>query len=601
MRQELDIHIIDSIKEYIIQRLNLKTHPEIINNLNSIKRLYVENLCETANARMQCRPSKQEIVIDKQFCLFDKNMKVTGLDPDAKQLIYTQIGHELLHIASHDEKNAYSGINCYSNDFNRGLNEGITQMITEDIFGYTLSPFTDSRTYQEFKKVAKIIKNTIGYNSILNSYFFHNNQIEEECNKLANDKYFFQKLNKELTGLYYLKKTASKNATEQVLIVLKERMKNIYYKLVVNIVIPKLKTLKEDEKKQFISNIIKDVSDNKIVEKEIISILKSTIHLSNNELEDLKVKLSNQTKLINEKQDFVEKLYQSPNEAMKKIYVDEVGNIKYLSNSGKNPEIQNEDMLTSIYLIMYKENKNYQLSSTTISTTIESIKNNEPITFNTKDIRKRKIWLSIIKQEAAKQGIFIITSYNELNTNLKIKVQHVNIKKGILSFDDLKTIAENFSVDLDNYNNLIVRDRKTNKIVNNSKINSYAIFANIWLDKASTNTMQNESIAGITSAFDDKNKKLYNALMSAMIKNIKQDGRLNLSELQNYFANNEQAIAVLSQLFKNQTMYQYIYSYMKNIEEAKSLVQNEKGYTELNDPNYEKNRIANVTNSILKR
>jgi len=605
MRQAIDEKILNSIKETIIRKLNLNKYPELIQRLNKIEYLYVEDLTETIHARMQCRPSKQEIAIDKQFCLFDKNNKVVGLDPSTQKLIYTQLGHELLHAVSADSKNQYSGINDYTNDNNRGLNEGITQMITEDIFGYTLSPFTDSIKYQEFKKVAKIIKNSIGYKPILNSYFFHtddkNDNMKDEFNKLSNDKTFYEKLNKQLTNLYYLAKTTdNKNYKGQAKLIITQRMKIIYYELIINIVIPKLKTLSKEDKHKYISNIIKDISDNKIVEKEIISILKSTINLSNEQLNQLKINLSEQTKGINEREDFINNLYTKPKAAIKRIFVEETGVIKHISSNRQTREIKNEDLMTDIYLVLYNENKNYQLSNSIIQNVLERIKKGEEITFNTKDIKKRKIWFSKIKEEATKQDILILNSYKDLNTNNNIKIKHINIKNGILSFEDLKIIAENYSIQLDSSNNFVVTDKKYNKTINNARLKSYAIFANMWLTYAAEYTLKNESIKGLSSAFDTKNRTIYDNIMTILQKNIKTNGELNFKELEIY-NNNQHAISIFRKLFQNQTSYQYVYNYMRNISDIKSMSQNELSYAELETSDYEKKRIESITNSILKR
>ena len=74
--------------------------------------------------------------------------------------------HELLHVASTkvDEDNIYSGISL--NDYNVGLNEGFTQLLTEEYFSINKE---DTLTYPYETLVAKIIYLIMG-KDMLNSY-----------------------------------------------------------------------------------------------------------------------------------------------------------------------------------------------------------------------------------------------------------------------------------------------------------------------------------------------------------------------------------------------------------------------------------------------
>jgi len=122
----------------------------------------------------------------------------------------------------------------------------------------------------------------------------------------------------------------------------------------------------------------------------------------------------------------------------------------------------------------------------------------------------------------------------------------------------------------------------------------------MWLTYAAEYTLKNESIKGLSSAFDTKNRTIYDNIMTILQKNIKTNGELNFKELEIY-NNNQHAISIFRKLFQNQTSYQYVYNYMRNISDIKSMSQNELSYAELETSDYEKKRIESITNSILKR
>lgn len=285
--KNIRIKIDERVLKYIKQRLinHFKFNQILIDRLNSgCQALYVENLTETSIARMISR--KNEIAIDKQFVIFDDKGNVIGFDKNATKLIESQLGHELLHAASREKKDdiGYNGIRShneqtkqYINNYT-GLNEGITQMFTEDVFGYTVSPFSDG--YKDLKKIAKIMRLCLGNKPFLNSYFLHNDMLKEACDKLSGND-FYKDLNKALTDLYYLRKS-SKNKGESfkqlAIKIYNKRMKACFANVIINLVLPKLELMQENEKKNFIKEILNVVSDDKERQKEVEFLLAVNLH-----------------------------------------------------------------------------------------------------------------------------------------------------------------------------------------------------------------------------------------------------------------------------------------------------------------------------------
>lgn len=598
MKQEIDKSYLNSIKKKIIDKLYLKNgHEDIIKRMEGIQHVYVSALEDECGAKMRCQ--KTDIIIDKQFCIFDENGTFKSFDPKNAKLIESQIGHEVLHAASRDE--IIKGSLGFTNDDGRGLNEGVTQMITENVFGYVVNPFTDSN-YKDFKKMAKIITNTIRHKKVLRSYFYHENDMKDACNQIAGNNSFFDIFNKHLTGIYKLKELKRETKyTEQVNLIRKERINLAYKSLIVNIVIPHLKTLTEEEKYEYIKKIIRDIDDDRLMSKEIIEILKSTINKSDEELKQIKEQLSKKEKSLYAREDFVRELNNAPAKALKKIFVDQTGKVSYKLDNNKIINIKNEDLLSKVYEALYDNNPKHHMYDYEIENIKNKIKNGEEISFNTGNVLKRKIWLAKIKSIMAKEGIVLLNNFNELNTIHKIIPKTINVKKGILEYHDLRKIAETYKLNHEN-NVITVINRKTNLEVSDTTLKSYAIFANFWLDNAKTYEDNNKEIPGIDSAYNFTNRQIYNDIMEIMKKNMIDTGKLNNEELNNYATKNPSAKQIIDSIFRNPKTYEVVYDYMTRIVEKRKLsAEKEITLIEKNYTNYNEEYIDRVTKSILSK
>ena len=288
MKIKLDEKYLNAIKNKLIA--SLKSSPKVIECMNSGSiSFYLENLKETRDAAMMSFST--HISIDKSFFDFDDNGYVLGFKKSKTKIIRSQLGHELLHAASGNRE--YSGLNKLSDDKKRGLNEGITQMYTEDVFGYVVSHFSDG--YRDYKKIAKIIRLCVGDDPVKKSYFEHTNDLDIACANLSGDYAFFDELNQILTDLYYMKKIAKK-ASKAGKIELKkiyyERVKVSFASVIVNLVVPKLKSIKSaDERRNFIKSIFLVIDDDINIVRMVRNLMINELSMSPEELEREKTKL----------------------------------------------------------------------------------------------------------------------------------------------------------------------------------------------------------------------------------------------------------------------------------------------------------------------
>lgn len=559
MRIKLDERYLNSIKQKLITRFNLSQ--EIIDTLNrNSSALYVENLKETSNAMMMSRNG--EIAIDKQFIVFDNNGNIIGFNQNYYKLVESQLGHELLHASS--KSNGYSGIYKMSDDNNRGLNEGITQMFTEDTFGYVVSRFSDR--YTDFKKIAKIMRLCVGDEPFRSSYFSHTDKLKESCFNLAGDINFYDEFNRALTDLYYLKQNTVIKNKEQLNIVKKiyeQRMRICYTNLIVNMVIPRMKKFKSDiEARNFINSLLRVVADDKEITREIIDMLKDKIKLDDKELVEEKKKIQ----LFEKKQKEKTKVFNLLNQnklSSSQFAIDSEGRIFYINDSNIQVVIEeDEELYTHIYGILFKEvyGKNIDMDRY-----VDNLQNNNKLSLPT-DIspKMKRIFFSGLKMKAREKGIEILNSYKEVNNN----VINLSFVSKNVEFKDLIKYIENFELKPkkeESFNGeYIVVNKITNKQVENDEICTNVKFAYLWLS-THQHQVDDEHIPGITDAFSAENEVLYNELLEKMSINIRNNGNINPEELYAFAENhsNSRMEKIARTIINNPLSYEWIYSFVK--------------------------------------
>lgn len=275
-RKQMDRKILEQLKDKILIYLKNRGFQKcefIRENLDKVAGLYVENMIERDGPRMQSRGEKgqtvkengtykivkkpSEIAIDKGFVLFDENDNPIGIDANVRKLIMTQLTHELIHSGTRFD--GHSGIKTTKQ--NTGLDEGMTQMFTEKIWGYTLSPNSDSK-YKDFKKIAKILDATFGEQVSIDAYFNHSDALENACNNLSQNDKFYSDMNKYLTSTYDMRKAVPKDSRDKyyqtIMQPISEKMIDLVYdKVCTEIVIPKIKTLSRDEQRKIFARHIR--------------------------------------------------------------------------------------------------------------------------------------------------------------------------------------------------------------------------------------------------------------------------------------------------------------------------------------------------------
>lgn len=585
MRIKIDERVLKYIKQRLINYFQFDQI--LMDRLNDgCQALYVENLTEVTGARMVSR--KNEIAIDKQFVIFDNDGNVIGFDKNVSKLLESQLGHELLHSASREKKEniRYNGIRTYNEQtktkINKyiGLNEGITQMFTEDAFGYVVSPFSDR--YKDFKKIAKIMRLCLGNKPFFNSYFLHNDMLKEECDKLSGNDFYID-INKALTDLYYLNKFSQgkEQSYRQLAIkIYNKRIKLCFANVIINLVLPKLNLMSENEKKNFIKEILKVVSDDKEIQKEVEYLLARIIKMDKNQLEEEKAKISLFEASQIEKFDLIN-LMETEDPT---FYLTNLGEIFYMKDNTFIP-IKDDTLLCEyIYASLFDS---YFRRKIDVDAYIKQIKETKKIVFPDNYNEKfKRILFSKVKQQALEEhGIILLNCYLEcINNELKIDYVNKNI-----SFSNLKTLLNRYELRINGkLGNYIVIDKITQKQIYDKNIINGVRFAYLWLNIAKRR-YSNETIPGITDAFSNVNEQIYNQIVNYMIKMLETNGNLEYQVLYKYALKNDTKMnEILEILFENPTVYEWVYEFISSKAPSKKIQsEKEKSMFEYDDDEFD--------------
>ncbi|MFI3260536.1 MAG: hypothetical protein R3Y13_02360 [bacterium] len=553
--EEMDKVILGNIKKKLYDYFytnNLDAN-NYANRMELIEKLVVENSVEMGNARMSCRYSAKTIMLDKQFVDFDVNNKPVSIKKNISKLVESQLGHELLHSAS--RSNNISGI--MNERRYVALNEGITQMITEDIFGYIVSPNTDS--YYHYKKITKILRQTVGNDAIQKSYFEHTDDIENEINKYSSYDNFYNDLTDMTYSCFNIKMNGVTNNRRAINITHKKLLIQLSQRsIVLNLVIPKLKQLNDEEKERYLSNILDEINDDTTFSNFFCYTLKRYLKYTNEELENENAIINKSFDTIKSRINLTDNLYSESFKTSDNVVVNPDNTVS-VKNSNL-VEIKNPDILEKIYSNLYLEEKysgRTEVFEKWVGTLCENLETRSTMKFpDTEDELTRIKALAAIKNHAPQNGYVITNSLNDAkNSSFKLNYVKLPEKNSSLKFNDVKKLFELYSANNNSLNDFTVKNRISKESVNDPKVENLAKFANVWASIAGSKRVNGESLPGITYAFNENSEKIFNEFNRLVELSIKKIGTIDTEYIYNQIS-----------LMKNKDSCQIIYSLLNNIE-----------------------------------
>lgn len=543
-RKKIDDTILNQLKNDIYNYLSsqgIKNPKFFLNNMNNIEGLYVENLLERAIGAMVSR--KNEIAIDKMFCDIDRNGNVKFKEEMAK-IIKSQLTHELIHSAARykDAKGEYyTGIN--KNSDSTALNEGFTQMITERITGFTLSPNNDF--YRDLKKFAKILGDTLGDKVVLNTYFNRTADLQKGCEILSGKSDFYDRLNMHMSFMHKMGRNIDKQYHGGIKQKQYDEMKKLIIKeLCVNIIVPKLKTLSEKEQKQYIGSILEDVKDDAEFSKMLQNGIVNFYNMDEQTFNYRKQRL-------NERLEEKEKALETTN-LFSNISIEQLAKVIKFDNDGtmnlyKFYKIDNNHQISGEFLAKII-GENESIRELFFATRYEStLKNRQAFENQVEQImrndtnlplgngtalRKMEI-MSAIKIQAKKSGYCILNSIDECKNRNSINMDIFEIpKRGEqYGFQNLKKLYERFEVkaidDFELGDTTCIIDRKTGKEILNTNLQKAVKFANLWVRSTGVKADSQDKYPGEKYAFNEQSEQIYNMLTKSITSQMVQNGQID--------------------------------------------------------------------------
>ena len=576
-RKEIDKQILEELKNKIEEYLkskDLKTAEFIRKNMDEVGKLVVENSIEQGGPKMQSRPAREkvpsEIMIDKSFAIIDQNDNPIGIDDKVKKLILTQLSHELLHSGS--RFNGQSGIISKDNRRNTGLNEGMTQMFTEKIWGYTLSPNTDSK-YKDYKKIAKILDATFGEDVSLDAYFNHTISLEEACNQLSQNNRFYSDLNRYLTSTFYMNSSVKKENRDKyfgnIMKPVRDKMIDLLYeKLCMEIIVPKLKTLSKQEQQKYLYDILNSVKDESTVFKKLSDSIKKYANLNEKELQEQIKIVDKNLRQTEEKKEFIVDIYNERDCDELVIVSDDGKTIK----SSDNPSlvIEDENLKEKILSQLYFQEKGIAKEDFGRKTKAicDNIGEADRLDFNERTTLEKKKIFSAMKVSVRDNGYAILNSSDECEKDEKLPLKTLPVNEGeAVNFNELRDVYRKVTVDFkdDSWTELIAIDRETGKQITDLQLSKMAKFAEIWVTAAGTKWYADEELHGITYAFNESSERIYNQLGELVSKSMQVDGSIDTQAIYDELSKDKYKYSeeIIRNLLSNRGNMKIVYDFYK--------------------------------------
>lgn len=580
--QKIDASVLVEIKRQILYHFRKQGYTS--EQLAEIERRadgYELYLAENFGSKMRCGASIKTILVDKFFTNVDSNGKFVSWKPGMARLIQSQIGHELIHAFSYMESDGCIGMKRQGNANYVAMNEGVTQMITEKVFGYTVSPNSDG--YRNYKKIAKFLMITFGHdfssvpklfqstfgddNCIYDDFLFHTNKLRDRVNAFTGDNSFYDKLSARLNYIYTLTKEKIAKPTNE------KTYDLICEEVVLKIIIPRLHQMSPEERKSYISELIKSVEDDIVIYQKINKMIEKYYPMQSNELKnelgDLEKKWKDQD-IVNQyleaikKGDDPEKYFGITTKPTGEI-------ISFTLNPHGGIVVENDELIEKILVNQSKKDmgNNYDNYENTIK---NALLNNKSGRIDCTDIVKARKNLAIIKKVAEENGYIVLNSLSEISQGQSFELSYmrnpVKDKKGI-SFEDLKKVVMHFDIEQDesNFNKTIAVNRQTRKKIDNPTTAMLAKFGAMWRSAAGIKWMD-EEISGFNYAFNEQAEGIFNRIMEISQKDLREIGTIDIENLIEEVESNStyrHASEIIRNLFSNQWKIQQFSSVMHAI------------------------------------
>ena len=512
------------------------------------------------------------------------------IESSNNDLLTMRLTHELVHvfsdsygksgICSNDNNEKYALNNkigkSYLLDYNDALNEGITQMFTDEVLGKKTNCFADG--YYHYKKIAQILKFLFGTDVMMDSYFNHSSSLQKCMNRYCDN--LFEVINQKLTYSYYIYHVMKHEDIKEILNAdleiesdicrsLRNELFNECLELIIDdLIIPWIKDKDSEDIKNEINSLLEIFDDNTTVKNRIMFYLMRGYKKSE---PFIPTELS-KTDII------VSHIIGSNN------------NVDYMAKSdGSIIDIKTNKVIPyneQLYEYLYSKiiNKSDWEAIDKAFNNPHLDNNTIKITIDGKSISQRRMIMMTIKQYMKKHKIIILNDLNYLDNGSNFEINYVHEK---LTMEDINFLNNNYTVVClpgDALNVLQVIDKKTNRVItSDSLIGKCKVAYKI-------------ASLGLSST---QNKEKWAQFMEIAEKQMSNTGMIKKS----YEYNDNPFLALFNDGYGCEWFYDYMLRIPVKIDRIKQelyLKENEMNNQELNN-NEENERLSLLFSSFAAR
>jgi len=524
---ELDFSVLEKLKKHVLVYIKLNTNSDKYNILyervNLLKHFIVDYELKDG---MVC--DGDTIKIKPKFVKFDENGEFLGFNGNI-DMIYTQLIHEINHSLSangdkHGISNLKGAIKYYERE-NFFLNEGLTQLFAEKVTNITLDK--NDQIYYVPLNIARILELSLDAKTLFNSYYFNSDELKNKYDKIAGEGQF-QILNKSLNMICYIKDNYSKNEAETI----REKLSNnIYRQIIVDVVIPKLRNLDNNGRKEYLTKFSKIFTYDKETYNFIVRYIESGLKQVDS-LNDYKDKVDNYYKNISNTLKMMNLVKNNKN--LNKFKILENGQVQYFYNDTDYIIVTDEKLISEIYATKCKETINEKELLNNIYAT-------KKIKFPTNDIIDKRCYLEKVRKVLLENKVILLNSIEEINNIDSLEVKIVNSSSvHKVDFKDIYIFIEQYEIVGDKVCN---KNTSPKKEIQNVFLKKCANFSYLFYD--------------IICKINDKRKS--HLLFNQIEDSYKKEGRLNYD----YILDNTSK-TILEEVLNSQINFEILNNFFKS-------------------------------------
>lgn len=384
-------------------------------------------------------------------------------------LLKMRITHELIHFLSYNgicDKKYYDYNNRigenYRINYNNDLNEGITQMITDNCLEKETNSFCDG--YYDVKKVAQLLSFLFSTDIVYKAYFDSNEILRKGVNQYSNGLY--ELLNEKLTKSMYINSmmkhmnfdeehNANFSIEKDICKSLRSKSIDECYELIINnLIYPWFIDLPNEQKEKEANKLLELFDDNVTLKNKIVNYLINA-HENNKTIDN-----------IHSETDYIISNIISSNNGVSYEILDN-GCIVNKSTNEILPYYE------ELYEYIYSKNINkyfWNIMESSFSN-IDLSSNSFKVSISDKTIKERRMIMTVLKQYMKKNKIDVLNDLNSLDNGDSFEINFVNEKVRMNDIIYLNNNYECITSPEDKSNILQVINKKTgSKVKSNSLI-----------------------------------------------------------------------------------------------------------------------------------